>query len=110
MPLRTKQRELRKVGVIAETLGEEGLPDLNINIPKNGKVMAQQAVMLSRVEKELPSMPDVAKAGDIKLQEMMESTAKSMEDLIAQLDDQMQFKHPLCKLLGLDKEQRSIWN
>ena len=33
---------------------------------------------------------------------------KSMEDLIAQLDDQTQFEHPLHELLGLDKKLRRI--
>ena len=32
--------------------------------------------MLSRVEEELPSASDVAKADDIELQEIMENTAK----------------------------------
>ena len=47
--------------------------------------------------------------GDIELQEI----AKSMEDLIFQIKDvQSQtdelFKHPLCKLLGLDTQLRTI--
>ena len=40
--------------------------------------------MLNRVDEELPSSSDVAKADDIELQEIMENTARSMEDLITQ--------------------------
>ena len=58
--------------------------------------------MLNRVKEELPSVSDVAKEGDIELQEMMENTVKSMADLITQLDNQT--LHPLHDLLGLDKE------
>ena len=69
--------------------------------------------MLNRVEEELPSASDVAKADDIELQEIMENTVRSREDLIAQLDDQTpspgdSYEHPLHVLLGLDKELRSI--
>ena len=50
-------------------------------------------------------MPDITKADDIELQEIV----KSMEDLISQLtqtDDL--FEYPLHELLGLDKQLRSI--
>ena len=56
--------------------------------------------MLNRVEEELPSVSDVAKADDIELQEI----AKSTEDLIAQGQGTL----PMHKLLGLDKQLRSI--
>ena len=49
------------VGEIAKILGKEQLHDLGFNIPVEDKVMAQQAIMLKGVEKELPSMSDVAK-------------------------------------------------
>ena len=71
--------------------------------------MAGQVIMLNRVEGELPSLSDVAKTSDIELQEIMENAAKSTENLIAQLDDQMQLVHPLHELLELDKALRSIW-
>ena len=35
-----KRGELRKVGVIVEILGKEGLHDLGFNIPVEGKVTA----------------------------------------------------------------------
>ena len=63
--------------------------------------------MLNRAEEELPSAFDVPKADDRKLQEIMENAAKSMESLIEQLEDPP-LEHFLYKLLGLDKELRSI--
>ena len=64
--------------------------------------------MLNRVEEELPSLSDVAKADDIELQGIMENTVRSTEDLIAKLNNQRHspgdlFEHPLHKLFGLDK-------
>ena len=52
--------------------------------------------MLNRVEEELLSAFDIAKADDIELQEIMVNTARSTEDLIAQLDNQM---NPLGDIL-----------
>ena len=68
--------------------------------------MFQQAIILNRVEEELPSASDVAKADDKEFQEIMENAARSIEDLIAQLNDSPgdPFEHPLHELLGLDKE------
>ena len=65
--------------------------------------------MLNRVQEELPSASEVAKADDTELQEIMENTAKSTKDLITQLDDPPgdSLKHALHQLLGLDKELRS---
>ena len=62
------------------------------------------------MKEELPSMSDIAKADDIELQEITENAVRSTEDLIAQLDNPPgdSLQHPLCELLGLDKEQRSI--
>ena len=75
-------------------LGKEGLRDLGFNVSK-GKVTAQQAAMLNKVEEEIPSASDVDKAGDIELQEIV----KSMEDLIFQIKDVQTdtddlFEHP----------------
>ena len=62
--------------------------------------------MLNRVEEELPSVSDVAKADDIELQEITENTMKSTEDLITQFEGQEML--PMRELLGLDKQLRSI--
>ena len=76
-------------------MGDGGLRDLDFNIPK-GKVTAEQAAMLNKVEEEIPSASDVDKVGDIELQEIV----KSMEDLIFQIKDVQTdtddlFEHPL---------------
>ena len=42
------------------------------------------------MEEELPSASDVAKADDIELQEIVESTAKSTEDLIPQFEGHLE--------------------
>ena len=56
--------------------------------------------MPNRVKEKLPSASDITKADDIELQEI----AKSTEDLIAQGQETL----PMCELLGLDKQLRSI--
>ena len=75
------------------------------DIPR-GKVTARQAVMLNKVKEELPSASDVDKADDIELQEITENASRSMEDLISQMPQTDEY--PLHKLLGLDKQLRSI--
>ena len=62
---------------------------------------------------ELPSTSDITKADDIELQEIMENITKSTEKLISQMkhnQSQMDdlFECLLHKLLGLDKQLRSI--
>ena len=61
----------------------------------------------------MPSASDITRVNDIELQEITENATKSMEDLISQMkNDQSQrddlFEYPLRKLLGLDKQLRSI--
>ena len=68
--------------------------------------MAQQAVMLNRVE--LPSASDVAKADDIELQEIMENAARSKENLTEQFECDSSETLPMHELQGLDKQLRSI--
>ena len=58
------------------------------------------------MEEELPFASDIAKADDIELQEIMEKVTKSMEDLITQFEGQQTL--PMCEILGLDKQLRSI--
>ena len=91
--------KLRPVGTIVDILGKEGICDIGFNIPR-GKLMARQAIMLNRVEEELPSVSDVAKVDDIELQESTENVARSTENLIEDF--------PMCELVGLDKQLRSI--
>ena len=64
------------------------------------KIMAQQAITLNRVEEELPSAANISKLDDIELQEIMERTTKSMENLIPQLEGESSKNLLLSKLLG----------
>ena len=63
---------------------------------------------LTEKQAELPSIHEIAGTDEIELEEI----AKSTEDLIFQINSQSQtdelFEHPLCELLGLDKQLRSI--
>ena len=107
-PLTTKKGVLKSAEEIMKIFGKEGLYDLEFNISK-GKVTSRQAKMLNIVEEEIPSVSDVDKVGDIELQEIVKST----EDLIFQIKDIQTdtddlFEHPLCELLGLDPQLRTI--
>ena len=62
--------------------------------------------MLNRIEEKLPSTSDIARADEIKLQEFTENAARSMKNLIEQLEGSEDL--PMCKLIGLDKQLRSI--
>ena len=104
--------KLKSVGILADILGKNRLRRLGFNIPV-GKVTAWQAVMLNKAAEELPSESDITGADNIELQEINEKATKSTEDLISHLNDQQSqtdelFEHPLCELLGLDKQLRSI--
>ena len=100
--------KLTSVGMIADILGKNRLCRLGFNIPV-GKVTAQQAVMLNKAAEELPSESDITRVDDIELQEIAEKAS----DIISQIKDVQTdtddlFEHPLCKLLGLDKQLRSV--
>ena len=62
--------------------------------------------MMNKVKEALPSESHITKADDIELQEIMKNASKSMEDLITQFEGQETL--PMRKLLGLDKQLRSI--
>ena len=100
------------VHVIGEIFGKEGLCKLGFDIPRD-KLTARQAIILNRVEEDLPSTSDIAKEDNIEHQEITENTARGRENLITQLQDKTHppsdsFKHPLHEVLGLDKELKSI--
>ena len=109
-PLPTEGK-LKSVGMIADILGKNRLHRLGFKIPVS-KVTARQAVMLNKAAEELPSESDITRADDIEVQEIAGKASKSMEDLIFQINNQSQmddlFEHPLCELLGLDAQLRSI--
>ena len=79
---------------------------MGFDVPKGPTV--QQAVALNKAKEELPSMPDIAKADDIELQEITENASRSMENLNQQLEGESSNYLPMCELLGLDKQLRSI--
>ena len=95
MPLMNKEGELKSVERIKKILGKQRLHNLGFD-----EVAAREAVMLNKVKEELPSTSDVAKADDIELQEI----GRSMEDLNTKGQEML----PMHKLLGLDKQLRSI--
>ena len=98
---------MEMVGIIADTLGIRGLREMGYNITKTN---LKPRFVLDLLEKQakLPSSSEIAKADTIELEEI----AKSTEDLIFQINNQSQmdelFEHPLCELLGLDKQLRNI--
>ena len=94
--------------MLAAILGKNRLRRLGFNIPV-GHITARQAVMLNKAAEELPSESDITGADDIELQEIAEkasSIISQIKDIQTDTDDL--FEHPLCKLLGLDKQHRSI--
>ena len=84
-------------------LAKERLQELGFDIPR-GKLMAQQAIMLNKVEEDLPSTSDIAKADNIEIQKITENAARSTEKLIEQLEEKL----TMHELQGLDKQLRSI--
>ena len=106
-PLMTEGK-LKSVGTLVDILGKNRLHRLGFNIPV-GKETARQAVMLNKAPEELLSESDITRADDIELQEIVEKAS----DIISQIKDVQTdtdelFEHPLHKLLGLDKQLRSI--
>ena len=55
--------------MIADILGKNRLRRLGFNVPV-GHITAQQAVMLNKAAKELPSESDITGADDIELQKL----------------------------------------
>ena len=104
----TTEGKLKSVGMSAYILGKNRLRRLGFNIPV-GKLTAQQAVMLNKAAEELPSESDITKADDIELQEIVEKASgviSQIKDIQTNTEDLSE--HPLCELLGLDKQLRSI--
>ena len=56
----------------------------------------------------MPSMSDIGKADDVKLQEITKSAAKSIENLILQLEGESPENLPMHELQSLDKQLRNI--
>ena len=106
-PLTTKG-VLKPVGMIADILCKNRLCRLGFNIPV-GRITARQAVMLNKAAEELPSESDITKVDDIELQEIVEKASGIISQIkFVQTDTEDLFEHPLCELLGLDKQLRII--
>ena len=104
----TTEGKLKSVGMLADILGKNRLRRLGFNIPVS-KVTARQAVMLNKAAEELPSESDITKADDIEPQEIVEKASGIISQIKdVQTDTEDLFEHPLRKLLGLDKQLRSI--
>ena len=82
-PLMNRNRELKMIGVIADTLGIRGLREMGYNITKT-HLKPRFVLDLMEKQAELPSMSEIAKADTIELEEI----AKSTEDLISQINNQ----------------------
>ena len=61
-----------------------------------------------RAGSQLPSTSDITGADDIELQEIAEKALRSIENLNQQVQEEPTKDLPMCKLLGLDKQLRSI--
>ena len=106
-PLMNRNGELKMIGVIVDTLGIGGLQEIGYNISKSN-LKPQFVLDLMEKQAQLPSIHEIAGMNEIELEEIVKST----EDLIFQINSQSQtdelFEHPLCELLGMDKQLRSI--
>ena len=104
----TTEGKLKSVGMLADILGKNRLRRLGFNIPV-GKLTARQAVMLNKAVEELPSESDITKVDDIELQEIVEKASGIISQIKdVQTDTEDLFERPLCQLLCLDKQLRSI--
>ena len=104
----TTDGKLKSVGKLADILGKNRLRRLGFNIPV-GRITAWQAVMLNKAAEELPSESDITGADDTELQEIAEKASGIISQIKdVQTDTENSFEHHLCKLLGLDKQLKSI--
>ena len=108
----TRKGHLKPYKSLIRILGKNRIYNLGFNVSE-WPLSRKQAVALNKVQEELPSASDITKADDIELQEIAEKASKSTEDIISQIKDiqtdtEDLFEHPLCELLGLDKQLRSI--
>ena len=104
----TSEGKLKSVGMLADILGKNRLRRLGFNIPV-GSITSRQAVMLNKAAEELSSESDITGVDDIELQEIAEKASGIISQIKdVQTDTEDLFEHPLCELLGLDKQLRSI--
>ena len=99
--------KLKAFGKLKGILGKNRLCNLGFDLP-DGKLTPQQSVILNKAEEELSSTSDIANADEIELQKIMQNVARSMENLIEQLEGESSEDLPMPELLGEDKQLRSI--
>ena len=96
------------VGKIYELIGNKMNQRLEPNLSlfvlgEDGRLYYKGKPLMEK-QAELPSSSEIAGTDEIELEEI----AKSTENLIFQINSQSQtdelFDHPLCELLGLDKQ------
>ena len=104
----TTEGKLKSVGMLADILGKNRLRRFGFNIPV-GPITARQAIMLNKAAEELSSEFDITKVDDIELQKIVEKVSGIISQIKdVQTDTEDLFEHPLCELLGLDKQLRTI--
>ena len=104
----TRKGHLKPYKSLIRILGRNRIYNLGFDVSE-WPLSRAQAVALNKAQEELPSASDITGADDIELQKIAEKAL----DIISQIKDVQTdtdelFKHPLCELLGLDKQLRSI--
>ena len=84
-PLLRKGR-LKPYKSLIRILGKNRIYNLVFDVSE-WPLSRKQAVALNKAQEELPSASDITKADDIELQEIVEKTSKSTEDIISQIKD-----------------------
>ena len=108
-PLTTKKGNLRTVKELVKILGVKGLRDLGYNVTEGQSAL--DFIKMKRAKEKLPSSSHITKADDIELIELSRESSRISEDLIMDMKDtqtQTDDSLPMRKLLGLDKQLRSI--
>ena len=78
-PFTCEDGTLKTFGRSTSILGKNRLRDLGFDIP-SCKQMPQESIILNKTEEELASMSDMAKAGNVELQEIMENIVRSRSE------------------------------
>ena len=107
-----RKGHLKPYKSLIRILGKNRIYNLGFNLSE-WPLSRAQAVALNIAQEELPSASGITGADDIELQEIAEKALKSTEDIISQIKDVQTdtedlFERPLCELLGLDTQLRSI--
>ena len=114
-PLMNRNGELKTIGVIADTLGIEGLREMGYNIPKT-KLKPQFLLDLLEKQTKLPSSSEINRASDIELQELTERPITAIKNFLQEISSdrgtQTGEDDPemptMREFVGLDKQLRSI--